>query len=63
MKFFSKTQANNNLRFTVPCIICGEPVVLTEQETEYMRLPNAAYLYKVCNNCKNAILKLRGDGK
>ncbi len=65
MKIFSKTKtkSNDNVRLTVPCIICGETVVLTKQETEYMCLPNATYLYKVCDNCKKAILKLREDDK
>ena len=44
-----QTEAAN---FTVPCLICGEPVPVSRWEWEGTHA-------KICDKCKRAILKLR----
>ena len=39
----------------IECLICGEGVPLNEFKQEQK------YLYKVCDKCKKAVMKMRGD--
>lgn len=39
---------------SVPCIICGELVELTDYEEKCCR-----DIYKVCDKCKQAVMKIR----
>lgn len=37
-----------------PCLICGESVELTEYEAM------GKNIFKICDKCKNAVMKMRG---
>ena len=39
------------------CIICGESVPLTMEEEMVSR--NGYYIFKVCDKCKEAVMKMR----
>ncbi len=41
----------------VSCIICGEPVELTMEEE--LGAKNGHYIFKVCDECRNAVMKIR----
>ena len=41
----------------VSCIICGESIELTMEEEMGSR--NGHYIFKVCDECKKAIIKMR----
>lgn len=49
---------NDDVRLSVFCIICGESAELTENEELSVLWGHAPT--KVCNECKKAILRLRG---
>ena len=39
----------------VQCLICGESVPLNELEAQQK------HIYKICDKCKKAVMKMRGD--
>ena len=41
------------------CIICGESVLLTSDES--LALQHGAPIIKVCDKCKNAIMRIRDE--
>lgn len=44
----------------VSCIICGEQIALNENEEHYLICGGGA-IFKVCDKCKQAVMKMRGD--
>jgi hypothetical protein len=42
---------------STPCIICGEDVELNMTEEMSSRCGN--YIFKVCDECKEAVMKMR----
>lgn len=53
-----RTYISQKICHGVPCIICGEMVELSEIE-----LNSIGNIYKVCNKCREAVLKLREQNK
>lgn len=62
--YISKRDVNLAMRdrthLSIACLVCGEPVVLDEQEE--MRLDYGLPIHsKICDKCKAAILYMRGQ--
>lgn len=60
--YSSKREVNlamrGGARLSIACLVCGEPVVLDEQEE--MRLDYGLPIHsKICDKCKAAILHMR----
>ncbi len=60
--YSSKREVNLAMRgrtyLSIACLVCGEPVVLDEQEK--MRLDHGLPIHsKICDKCKAAILYMR----
>ena len=47
---------NSKISIGVPCIICGELVKLNELEESIIR---GREIFKVCDKCKQAVMKMR----
>ena len=43
----------------VHCIICDEEIQLTDDEFGFVL--NGNHIFKVCDKCKQAVMKMRGD--
>ena len=50
----------NSSRYAMPCIICGDSVELTENESYSVRQGHIISP-KVCDKCKAAVMKIRGE--
>ena len=48
---------NVSVTLATSCIICGESVPLTMEEEMGSR--NGHYIFKVCDDCKKAVMKMR----
>lgn len=56
-KMFATKQSWFNLSSN--CIICGESVLLTSDES--LAIQHGAPIIKVCDKCKNAIMRIRNE--
>ena len=54
VKIKIKTTENH---LATSCLICGESVPLTMEEEMGSR--NGHYIFKICDECKNAVMKMR----
>lgn len=45
-------------RYSISCIICNEPVILSENEVQLMRSGHHV-CSKICDKCKHAIIRMR----
>ena len=53
-----RDQSNYDISICKACIICGEPISLTENE--YIRIKHGLSIEPgVCNECKEAVLQMR----
>ena len=46
------------VRYSIPCIICGEYVTLNDMENMALTLPYSS-MYKVCDKCREAVMMMR----
>ena len=49
--------SNNEFKTGVSCMICDKFVELTEEELS--KIKNGYDVYKICNDCKNTVLRLK----
>lgn len=49
---------STNVRLCMPCLICGESVVLTQEEELSLQYGHSVHS-KICDKCKQAILHIR----
>lgn len=49
---------NTNVRLCMSCLICGESVVLTQEEELSLQYGHSVHS-KICDKCKQAILHIR----
>ena len=50
---------NNHVTLCIKCLICDESIDLDEYEEEYVKYNKP--LFKVCDKCKAAVMKIRND--
>ena len=56
-----KKISNSHARACKSCIICGEPVELSELEAEAIQYSCGRVESKVCAKCRKAIMYIRGQ--
>lgn len=49
-----------NYSYSISCLVCDEPVNLTEEEVMTLKYGHPIHS-KMCNKCKQAILRMREE--